>query len=75
MNQYQLTGAIRQSILVACVGLLAKHGFTAPQAEQIAEALLAIGMYIWSWLEKREDAILAKADAINDKNSPKPTIP
>lgn len=75
MNQYQFTGAIRQSILAACAGLLAKHGFTAPQAEQIAEAALAMAMYAWSWWEKREDSILAKASDINDKNSPKPIIP
>ena len=75
MNQDQITGAIRQAFLTAAVGLLVKHGATAPHATQYAEGLLAVACYVWSWWEKREASTLAKADRINDKNSSKPVIP
>jgi hypothetical protein len=75
MNQDQILGAVRQSILAASAGLLVKHGFSAPQAQQIGEAALAIGMYVWSWWEKREAATLAKADRINAKAAGVPISP
>ncbi len=67
MNRDQIAGAIRQAFLTASVGLLVKHGATAPHAQEYAEGLIALGMYAWSWWEKREAATLAKADRINAK--------